>query len=624
MSFFEELKRRNVVRVGIAYAVAAWIILQLTDVVGEILELPPWGGKLILLMVAVGFFLSLFLAWAFELTPDGIKRESEVDREESIAPRTGRKLDRAIIGLLVVALGYFIWESRFKAPGEPLTMPDAGNAVSVTDPVPADSADSIDEASVDTGKSIVVLPFVNMSADPDQEFFSDGLSEEILNALVPIEDLRVISRTSAFAFKGKDLSIPQIAEQLGVTHVLEGSVRSRGQDLRITAQLIEVATDSHLWSQAYNRKMENVFEVQEEISLAIAEQLELQLSDRTATEAQTDNIDAYTLYLRGRHHYQVRGPEDMTLAEDLLTQAVSLDPNFDEAWATLAAARTINSYYFPERYAAFQAGAMEAADQALSINPTSGLANAVLGLLAHGRLEFEEALRLQELAIQQSPNESNAYLWKAISLASLGYIQEATATLKTAERFDPAFVNLHNWLISLYLAADDFDSARHHLMLARSIDPDAQLNDVGMLSLRSGDFDAFREDIASSGLPDESQDLMLAIGAAVEDPAKADQAIARMLANEQFLIDLSGWVFFFQLGAMEATYEAWRIQSSSVNGLLAANSLYGIWSPGNRDKLESPEMLRIFKQTGLFDYWKTHGNPDYCRVAGDRLECNAP
>ena len=264
MSFFAELKRRNVVRVGIAYAIAAWIILQATDVIGEILDLPQWGGKLILLMLGVGFVISLFLAWAFELTPEGLKRESEVDRDSSITRVTGRKLDRAIIVVLALALAWFAWD-KFSGGGAPSARPETA-AATATEPEAPSAEKAVDQ-------SIAVLPFINMSADADNEYFSDGLSEELLNLLAQVEGLKVAARTSTFKFKGSDADIAEIGEKLNVATVLEGSVRKAGDQVRITAQLIMVDDGFHLWSENYDRRLDNIFEVQDEIASAIVDAL---------------------------------------------------------------------------------------------------------------------------------------------------------------------------------------------------------------------------------------------------------------------------------------------------------------------------------------------------------------
>ena len=461
MSLFAELKRRNVFRVGIAYAVTAWLLIQVSDILLESIGAPPWVMQTMFVILAAGFVIALFFAWAFELTPEGVKKEKDVDRSASIAPKTGQKLNLGIVALLVVTLAYVAYDK--------LVLDDlleTGSVDTLELPVtqaenPSDS-EQLNETILpaDTQKSIVVLPFVNMSNDPDQEYFSDGLSEELLNVLAQIKDLRVISRTSAFAFKGKDMDIPTIAAQLGVTHVLEGSVRKAGDDVRITAQLIEVATDSHLWSDAYNRKLENIFEIQEEISKAIAAELQVTLGTSGKTGKPTDNLEAWQLFLRGRNLYQNRGEAQLERSVSLLKQAVELDPGFAEAWANLAAANIVYGYGRDDDFEAYYRDGRQAALRAIEIDPNNGFAHAVLGLVHTGKFAWEEGMQELDLAIELNPNETNSLLWKGIALIGLGYIDQALAILLQAEQLDPVFTNLQNWLAIAYESKGDFESAQ--------------------------------------------------------------------------------------------------------------------------------------------------------------------
>lgn len=231
MGFIAELRRRNVVRVAVAYIVASWLLLQATEVLSGLLELPAVIGKGVVLVLALGFLPVLGFSWAFELTPEGIKRESEVDRSQSVTNQTGRKLNTLIIAMLGVSTGYFFWESRLKS---------APAAATVQAPVAVPEAPA-NEAGPQDDKSVAVLPFVNMSADPENEYFADGLSEEILNKLAQVAGLRVIGRTSSFAFKGQNLDLREIGRLLGAATLLEGSVRRQGDQVRVTAQLIAAA-----------------------------------------------------------------------------------------------------------------------------------------------------------------------------------------------------------------------------------------------------------------------------------------------------------------------------------------------------------------------------------------------
>jgi TolB-like protein/cytochrome c-type biogenesis protein CcmH/NrfG len=316
MPFIAELKRRNVFRVGAAYAIVAWLLIEVASVVLPTFEAPGWVMKVLTFLVILGFPLALILAWAFELTPEGLKREAEVDRTESTTHTKGRKLDFAIIGLLAIAVVYFAVD-KF---------------VLQTGPIPA--AESTGQV-----KTIAVLPFANMSGDPEQEFFSDGISEELLNVLAKVKGLQVTSRTSAFAFKGKDISIPEIAEKLGVEHVLEGSVRMAGDRVRITTQLIEVSTDSHLWSESYDRNLSDIFAVQDEIAKEVGEALKVALLGADSKPVRTSSetsIDIYSDYLLARQKLTNPNRETLAAAKRLLKSVIERDPEYAPAYAALA------------------------------------------------------------------------------------------------------------------------------------------------------------------------------------------------------------------------------------------------------------------------------------------------
>ena len=320
-SVWGELKRRNVVRVGIAYAIVAWLLLQVADVVLDNIGAPAWVFQVILLLLVIGFPVAIIFAWAFELTPEGIKKEKDVDRSESITHLTGRKLDFTIIGVLAVAVAYFVSEKIFWSDD-------------VVTELPVETSVG---AGAEVAKTIAVLPFVNMSGDVDQEYFSDGITEEILNALAGIRELAVTSRTSAFAFKGKSLSIPRIAAELGVAHVLEGSVRRSGNQLRITAQLIEVESDKHLWSESYDRELTDIFAVQDEISENIAAALKVNLLGVPVVhpDSRGVNPEAYDAYLHGLQQKAISTFESIANAERYFEQSIEIDPLFVRAYAGL-------------------------------------------------------------------------------------------------------------------------------------------------------------------------------------------------------------------------------------------------------------------------------------------------
>lgn len=333
MSLFAELKRRNVVRVGVAYAVIGWVIAQIAEFAFENFGAPDWVLKSVVVILLLGLPIVLFFAWAFELTPEGVKREKDVDRSQSITPQTGQKLDRTIIVVLVIALAWFAWD-KF-----------GSDDLDVTSAPPAAVAD-VDESPTEivktdlSDKSVAVLPFVAMSSGPDDEYFADGLTEEILNSLAQLPELLVTARTSAFSFKGQDIPIPEIAAALGVQHVVEGSVRRSGDRLRVTAQLIRANDGFHLWSENYDSSSTDTISVQENIAEQIAAALDVILDERKRAamkQAGLRDAEAFTLYQKAMKFYADAHGEIDTIvglrqANIYLDQVIARVPSFSQAY----------------------------------------------------------------------------------------------------------------------------------------------------------------------------------------------------------------------------------------------------------------------------------------------------
>ena len=332
MNVFEELRRRNVFRIAIAYGAFAWLIVQLVETVLPVFGVSEAVIRTIFIVLAIGFIPALVFSWVYELTPEGLKREKEIDRSQSITPSTGKKLDKVIILVLGFALVYFAVDKFVLDPARDARMVEEAVSGGIPD------------------NSIAVLPFINMSRDPDNEFFSDGVSEELLNLLAQADGLRVASRTSSFYFKGKDVDIPQIANRLGVRHVLEGSVRQSGNLIRITAQLIDTRTDAHLWSQTYDRELDDIFAVQDEIAHRIVDQIRIklghsQLIGQPEGLSQTENVDAYQLYLRGLSLLRLRGIDNLRRAAELFEEATYIDPEYARAYEKLAMTYMLIPFY---------------------------------------------------------------------------------------------------------------------------------------------------------------------------------------------------------------------------------------------------------------------------------------
>ena len=424
MSFFAELKRRNVFRVGIAYLIGSWLLAQIAELLLDTFKAPEWTMQFIVVLLMIGFPIALFFAWAFELTPEGVKRESEVDRSHSIRQQTGSKMDRGIIFILVIALAYFIWESRFHNDVvTPTSIQSANTEKTATQSAPVEKAD----------QSVAVLPFVNMSSDPEQEYFSDGITEEIINALVKIPGLSVPARTSVFGFKGQQGDIRKIGEQLGVAHVLEGSIRSQGDQVRITAQLIKVDDGFHLWSETFDRKLDNIFVVQEEIATAIATVLTGELVlDIVTVPNKTSNMAAYDSYLQGRALLHIRGQDNLDQAVALFKHTTELDPQFAPAWAAMAL-----TYSVMDISAEVVAQTISTAKHALSLDPENVDALDALASVYRDSWQWAKAELYFEQAMAIDPQSSELLEDYAEFLGMVGRLDEYLAVAGKGYAIDP-------------------------------------------------------------------------------------------------------------------------------------------------------------------------------------------
>ena len=447
MSLFAELKRRNVFRVAIAYLIAAWLVLQVSQLVLETVEAPSWVLKVFLLVFALGFPFALLFSWAYELTPEGVKRESQINRDNSVTHQTGQKLNQITIAM-IVALVIFIAADRLF-----LSSP--------TQPVPQESA--VAAAVVD--KSIAVLAFEDLSPDGDQEYFADGLSEELLNVLARIPDLQVAGRTSSFAFKGQNRDLREIGEILNVAHILEGSVRKSGDKIRVTAQLINATTGFHLYSETYDRDLTDVFAVQDEIAASISGALRTELIGSETQQIAETAIDAYDLYLIARQKIYTRNKEEMTEASRLLDHALEIDSEYAPALAQKALVMIllsdgIGSYGdIPEAEAV--AIARPLVDKAIAIDASLAEAHAVSALVMDSEKEpsNEQEIEVLEYALQLNPNLDNTRTWLSTAYADAGRRSESRALLEAAVERDPMYGPAFNNLIDFYMRTQDYDLA---------------------------------------------------------------------------------------------------------------------------------------------------------------------
>ena len=474
MSFIDELKRRNVFRVAIAYVVVAWLIAQVADLVLDNIDAPHWVMQAFLLLLGLGLPLALFFAWAFELTPEGLKKEKDVDRTRSITQHTGRKLDRAIIVILVLALGYFAYD-KFAKPGSENHFPEKVNQTSSSE---VENGSLTPGPTVASQKSIAVLPFANRSKREEDEFFTEGIHDDLLTHLAKIGSLKVISRTSVMRYKDSGKSIPEIAAELKVATVLEGGVQRSGDQVRINVQLIDAKTDEHLWAEIFDRKLtaENLFAIQSEISTAIAKALESTLSPQDKSrlsDVPTKNMAAYNGYLRGRQLQARRKSADLEQALAEFQRATELDPQYALAWVGVADTGKLLNIYGTLPLSDALAMQEQAARKALAINPELGEAYVSLADVYVSREQYAEAEAAFQRAMELSPNYATAYQWYAIMLSGMpDRLSEALAMIEKAAQLDPLSLVIQSNRASILSSLGRYDEAEAQYMHLIDLDPD--------------------------------------------------------------------------------------------------------------------------------------------------------
>jgi TolB-like protein len=489
------------------------------------------------------------------MTPEGIKKEADVDRSQSVTADTGRKMDRIIIGFLVFAVAILLYRQSGDDSAEPVTQPTANptetalestsEALGTSTPAPE---------SADPRQSIAVLPFVNMSDDAQNEYFSDGISEELLNVLVKIESLRVPSRTSSFNFKDSNKSVSEIGQELQVDHVLEGSVRKAGDRIRVTAQLIDVKTDTHLWSDTYTRELDDIFAVQDEISAAIVAALQLTLSgtdQQVLANHSTDNVEAYNKFLLGRHLWRFRSTQSILDSVAPLREAVAIDPGFDRAWAALADAYVLIPEYQGGSIDEFIPLAREATQRALEINPESARALTTRAYyLASYDFDFPNSLANYERAIEIDPNYPTAHQWYAETLSILRRRDEAKEQISIAIELDPLAPILHHVKGFIEASSGNLLGAIPHYETALQLNPNQAVSasNLSDVYLQLGAYDDARlwmQKRGELGERDISTDLRVID--AIENPALRDNAIRLLQDSPDHVNSSNAKAYYFML-----------------------------------------------------------------------------
>jgi TolB-like protein len=434
-NFFAELKRRNVYKVAIAYGVVAWLLMQVASQIFPFFEIPNWAVRLVVLLLIIGFPVALILAWAFELTPEGIKRTEVADKEP--AKRAGHRA-----WIYIVLIGAALSVGIFFLGRNTASRKQAGSAE-----LPA--------------KSIAVLPFENLSEEKGNAYFADGIQEEILTRLAKIADLKVISRTSTQQFQSKPANLSEIAKQLGVANILEGSVQRSADQVRVNVQLIRAATDAHLWADTFDRKLTDIFAVESDIATAIAETLQAKLtgSEKRAIAAQpTENTDAHEAYLKGRYFWNKRTAKDFKTAITYFQQAIDKDPNYALAYVGLA-----DCYLLLEEYAGTPTSetlpkARPAVLRALQIDNSLAEAHTSLGFINEDSWQFGEAEKEYKRGIELNPNYPTAHHWYSAFLHLLGQLDEAMAESQRAQQLDPLSPVISDSAVIIYFFKGDLNA----------------------------------------------------------------------------------------------------------------------------------------------------------------------
>jgi TolB-like protein/tetratricopeptide (TPR) repeat protein len=450
-NFFAELKRRNVYKVAVAYAVVAWLTIQAASIFLPAFNVPQWAMQIVILVLVIGFPIALAFSWAFEITPEGIVRESEVSADQSITHHTGRKIVALTIVLAVIATGLFVFQ----------LIRARSTSSSAATPI--------------TSKSIAVLPFDNLSRDPDNAYFVEGIQDEILTRLAKIADLKVIARTSTQRFQNKG-DLPQIAQQLGVANLLEGSVQKVNDQVRVNVQLIKAASEAHLWAEVYDRKLTDIFAVESEIAKTVADTLQAKLTgseQRVIASRPTENTEAHQFYLKGRFFWNKRTGNDLKKSIYYFEQALAADPNYALGYAGVA-----DAYVFLPGYTAgaprdCYPKAMAAAKKALELDNTLAEAHTTLALaLWYYDFDFAQANREFQRAIELNPNYATGHQqYGNNTLCALGRFDDSIAEGKRAVELDPLSLVINTDLGVNYLFARRYDEAITQLRKTLEIDP---------------------------------------------------------------------------------------------------------------------------------------------------------
>lgn len=605
-SVWAELKRRNVVKVAVAYVIVGWLVLQLTDVLVPLLNLPDWAGRFVFLLLLIGLPLALFFAWAYELTPEGIKREKDVDRSASITHKSGRRLDFLIIGVLGIAVVYFVSEKFFWTEDAPTL------------------------TSTVTEQSVAVLPFVDMSPNKDQEYFSDGIAEELLNQLAKVRGLQVPGRTSTFAFKGQNADFRVIGEKLHVAHILEGSIRKAGERVRITVQLVKAADGFHLWSETYDRNLTDIFAIQDEIAKAVAKALSITLGvgEGDLGVAGTRDFAAYDAYLAGLALYRQVTLDGTVQAIEYLEKAVALDPDYAQAWSVLALTYDIAARIFiAERTEELYKKSETAAMRAVEIAPEA-VSPHVAAAQAHARhREWGQAEESFKKAIGLSPADYEANQFYGLFLLNVGRPRDAIAHFQQAARTESLLLDPVIGVAVAHELHGELDSALQEYERGADLSGNNAIRQLvgAVLGMEMGDRALMEKTLekanAAVGLSANSRLLNSTMLRLLDAPEDAKAALHAFYEDPVFgvpvnRLGIAVWASYFD--DPELALMIYREVFEPGPG-----QVWAIWRPIAKAVRRQPGFKELVRDLGLVDYWRSTGNwGQFCLPVGHAdFEC---
>ena len=607
--FLAELKRRNVIRMAGLYLVGAWLITQVGATLLPVFDSPVWAMKALLALLAIGFPLAMVFAWVFELTPDGLKRDSDLPTSHSIAPQTAHRLNRAITVLLLLALGYFAFDKFVLSPQREAASVAAATKAVAEKPAVADE------------KSIAVLPFDDLSPTHDQAYFSDGIAEELLNALARVQGLKVAGRASSSYYKGRNLPIADIGKALGVATVLEGSVRKQGERVRISARLTRVRDNQQLWADSYDGDLKDVFALQENIARSITERLRLLLNKRQnaqLVDTGTANPEAYQLYLQASSIFNRRDRTRFGDAIAALQGAVQLDPKYGRAFARLASLYVVLPSYTDADPRQSHEQVMRYAADALALDANLAEAWAARGASLSKFLGTQvESRDAYEQAMRRNPNDPNASFWNGLSLLTIGYRRQGTAQIEHALELDPMLPNALRWRGMLYL--QDGDVARAEPLLQRAYDlglanTATALSEIAMLHGDTAD-SARLFLVGAMGLDyGMTRDDLVIVhrgifgdAAAKQVAVKEIQAVLARMGPNKTLPTIP--LYLFRLGEPAQGLAILREREMGER----IDAMNWIWTRQGAPIRALPEFKGFLRDFHLPELWDKYGAPDLCR-----------